>query len=149
MEIRRSPAGRAVLAAFVWATIAGPALHLIDHRDDHVHEAGGAVRHLPHHAHAHGDGRWHTHDGPRAAEVSRADISRVGLPSDSELPGGGEHGLGAADHFALVFLDAAPVAVAVASDGPAAKAAVPAGEIPRPLALRSHRSRGPPPPPRS
>jgi len=53
------------LLLLLWGVtfLAVPLMHMIGHRADHVHRAGGGVVQLAEAPHHHGDGAVHTHEG--------------------------------------------------------------------------------------
>ncbi len=147
---------RGAIAAFLWAMVLGPALHLIDHRDDHVHGAGGARGHGPVHegvlghdnVHVHGSENVHVHesedvhenDGARGADRRAGDGA-----DDPSAPVRGPHGDGQALHFGLAFLGGATPMVLPAPEvnAPLGVRAPHASVRPRALSA-AHRPRGPP-----
>jgi hypothetical protein len=148
------PLHRLALALFAWITVGGPALHLVDHRDDHVHTATG-VRRLPTArerlsallatAHHHGDARFHVHTvhGDRSLATSPTRDARVDDgPGQAPSP---LHGRGAAEHFGLAVLDA-PAFVAPApilDSSPLATISSPRDVVAAPE-RGAHPARGPP-----
>jgi hypothetical protein len=110
---------RAALLVFIWTVVAGPGLHLVGHRDDHVHDARGTVPVAPgqagprHRGHQHG-GLWHVHGEPIAALSRPAPaiepLAPAAPPASSAprpAPGGG-HGTHAPEHFGLALIVSAP-----------------------------------------
>ncbi|HEY0711901.1 MAG TPA: hypothetical protein VGF45_04455, partial [Polyangia bacterium] len=82
-------------AIALWTVIAAPALHLSNHRADHVHTGATSrvafiVAAQPPARHDHGDGAVHSH----APDPE---------PSDAP-PSRDHHGRGAAEHFGLLVL---------------------------------------------
>ena len=100
----REPTARICLWATLWGTLLAPALHLLNHRDDHVHLANGGLVHTQAaQAHRHGDGPAHVH---QSSEQTPRDARQPGLHAD---PGTspGHHGAGGALHFGLLLLEGA------------------------------------------
>lgn len=141
MRLLRAAEGLHTFAfsVFAWAAVVAPAVHLANHRNDHVHTAGG-VRRLPEPTadaqpgpHDHGDGRQHSHAQPTGDPTH--------APPSSPAP---DHGQGAGDHFGLVLLEA------VAFVAPVPRPLVTLLRAPtRPLAPSlkapdTHQARGPP-----
>jgi hypothetical protein len=128
-------AARAAIASFLWATLLGPALHLIDHRADHAHGPGlahlhppGATSHVhptpadrrgdpdvhPTPADRRGDPDVHPtpyqrgdpgHHRPAARRTAAPVQPAAGDPQDGPGAPAGPHGAGAALHFALALLE--------------------------------------------
>jgi hypothetical protein len=126
-------AAQVAIASFLWATLLGPALHLIDHRADHTHGPGSAP---------------HRHTEP--ARDARANLpSQPAAGDPTERPGpsapGVPHGADAALHFGLASLEGVqPIGL----PPPRAKAELsprlPTSAAPRPPRDPAHRTRGPP-----
>jgi hypothetical protein len=140
---RYDPAARLAIASFLWATLLGPALHLIDHRADHDHGAGAP--------HAHGpSGRPHHHAAaaapPRAgtAPVAHQVLDDGQAPAAPALP---LHGAGQALHFGIALLEGTPVVALVAptASEPLAPTDAASNVVPRRRAA-ANRPRGPPAP---
>jgi hypothetical protein len=147
---------------FAWTSLLGPALHLANHRDDHDHDAGGdrgADRSSPKGPparrwiwHDHGDQRAHAH--PATADTRTLDPTAFTRPArtarlddgdGSPRPAHPFHGRGAAEHFGLALLDAAPFIpppppLAVTTAPPEA----PVDQAPPPRSSSPWFSRGPP-----
>lgn len=146
--LRRLRAGdglaRLALASFLWGMLLAPALHLVNHRDDHHHGPGGLV-------HDHGDGRAHRH-GPTDDEGGDHPPAGLSFDADSRQERSpatppGPHGAGDPLHFGMAWLDGAGPALSFASH--------PAPDLPLPSPpgigrLRRERgsvlARGPPAP---
>lgn len=136
--LRARRLARAALWTFVWSSFVAPALHLADHRDDHVHTAAGVQVVLD--AHHHGDGRLHSHGS--AVDVGAASGPAVTPPRNAPDPG---HGQGAADHFGLAFIErpvALPMGPPVATERLALRPVV--SSVPPPRSRAAHGPRGPP-----
>ena len=103
---RRERPARLAIASFLWAMLLGPALHLVNHRDDHRHRGAGA--------HDHGAGTQpHRHgDAPRATQPAPSDPTAVSTPGEDDSPAPlGPHGAGESLHFGLFLIDSAAPAV--------------------------------------
>ena len=125
---RQEVPARAAIAAFFWATLVGPALHLIDHRDDHTH-GGVTHRHEP------------------ASPPHRHRVATPATPTqDQTLPEpGSPHGAGDALHFGIAVLEGKGNAHLPAPDT-APELIPPARRLvvrPRPVSA-ANRPRGPP-----
>jgi hypothetical protein len=117
---------RLALWLFVWTAVVAPALHLVDHHEDHVHGPGGVQRAPaapPAGAHDHGDGQVHAHAQAHAqadahgapgkgagAPAPRPALPRADADADADAgqppaPAAPLHGRGAAEHFGLALVD--------------------------------------------
>jgi hypothetical protein len=141
---RDETAVRLAIASFLWGTLLGPALHLIDHRADHDHGR----------SHAHGPfERPHRHEaaprpprhtGPSAEASDGVELTRG---TGGQVPGAprAPHGDGQALHFGLALLEGAqeiPLAAPIAIAEPALPDHAPVAR--RRPAAKAHRPRGPP-----
>jgi hypothetical protein len=133
--LRRTPLRAGPLVVFLWSTALGPALHLVDHQDDHVHEAG-ATRYLALHEHDHDHDHEHIevhdHDGPAAPR------NHDGAPSPP-------HGASSSDHFATTLVETASTPAPRRQDGLITTLPdLPPPAVPSPRPRRRHLPRGPP-----
>jgi hypothetical protein len=135
LRIRELPA-RLAIVSFLWAILLGPALHLVNHRDDHRHGPGGAAhRHAP------------------ASEVGsgHATATTLAAAADATTPTGsspplGPHGGGELLHFGLALLDsAAPPLLLIPEPAPELAMARLPGIGPARRDLGALSARGPPP----
>jgi hypothetical protein len=147
LRTRELPARLAILS-FLWAMLLGPALHLVNHRDDHRHGAAAAA------THDHGaGGAAHRHaPAPRAgngrsnATTTAAFAGDDANQPDRRSPPLGPHGGGEALHFGLALLDSATPPPALVPD-PTPETATPlfSGMGPARRELGGLSARGPPP----
>ena len=127
---------RLALVTVAWTVLLGPALHLVGHRNNHIHGPGGAA-----HDHDHGD-RHRRQPSASAAAERQGDQAR---PEQSPEVPDPRHGHGAGQHFGLSVLAAGPM-LAPPPPAPTDTLAVPAASTQADVAARRgpRWSRGPP-----
>jgi hypothetical protein len=141
---RDETAVRLAIASFLWGTLLGPALHLIDHRADHDHGPphGHGPFEEPHRHEAAPSPPRHTGPGGEASDGLHSSRGHGGQePGAPRAP----HGGGQALHFGLALLEAVQVIplaapIAIAEPVPPEHRSI---VRPRPPA-KAHRPRGPP-----
>ena len=85
-DTQRRDAAWLLLVLWGVTFLALPLMHMIGHRADHVHLAGGGVVRLAGASHRHGDGEVHTHDDEGSeAPADRRDAPVHGADSPEHL----------------------------------------------------------------